>query len=127
MSFIQTYTYNPATEKVVPKGVVVLDLALNDVTAERMAEFIVKLYRSHGHPWTDHIADQIEAQVKPPRIPEPTAPGSVVIASQVGEIEGSDRTWVRFRRGPSDAWIDSLEHVRSWDDLDSPRLPGGAS
>lgn len=65
------------------------------------------------------VADQIEAQAKPPRIPEPKALGSRVLAAQVGEVEGSERYWTKFRnRG----WIDTLAHIREWDDLDNPVL-----
>jgi hypothetical protein len=66
------------------------------------------------------IADQIEAQTKPARIPEPGF-GETVLASQVGECDGSDRTWVRFsidRLG----WIDWLGHIRAWSDLENPVL-----
>lgn len=75
----------------------------------------------------DIIADQIEAQTKPPRIPEPDQIGALVKASQVGECDGSDRVWVRFSYG-TDCWIDSLSHIRSWSDLADPELyPFGAT
>ena len=72
------------------------------------------------HVWScTHIADQIEAQTKPARIPEPKNVGSLVTASRVGG-DGSDRVWTRFSNARTDCWIDSLAHVRSWSDLTDP-------
>lgn len=65
------------------------------------------------------LATEIAAQTKPPRIPEPGFIGSRVMAAQVGEVEGSERGWTKFRK---DGWIDVLDHIRSWDDLENPVL-----
>jgi len=95
------------------RPLVVLDLALNDVTPERMAEFIVKLYRSHKHPWTEHVADQIEAQTKPPRIPEPGLWGVV----EAGP--GERGRWIKTPH----RWLhDSGMRSSDWDDLIDPTL-----
>ena len=68
-------------------------------------------------PYLDQVAASIEAQTKSPKPVEPKDLGAVVTASQVGECYGSDRAWVRFSHCSTDCWIDSLQHIRSWDDL----------
>ena len=79
---------------------------------------------SHKHgappcPWATAIAKQIEAQTRPPKAAEPTNLGAVVSASQVGEVEGSERAWTRYNSS-REGWIDSLGHAeRSWDDLEN--------
>jgi hypothetical protein len=67
------------------------------------------------------LADQIEAQTKPPRIPEPGVWG-VVTANTIGANgKAQDHyLWVRTHGG----WeaIASTQRVRSWDDLIDPVL-----
>lgn len=66
-----------------------------------------------GAAW--YIADQIEAQTRPPRIPEPGLWG-VVRAHNVGHR--IDRDWVRYPEG----WRDANDWLAEWDDLIDPVL-----
>jgi hypothetical protein len=70
-------------------------------------------------PLTEAIQRGLRSLVKPPRIPEPFTIGAVVRAAQVGEVEGSERAWTKFRKN---GWIDALDHIREWDDLVDPVL-----
>jgi hypothetical protein len=70
----------------------------------------------------NRLADQIEAQTKPPRIPEPGLWGVVEAHTAY------DSTRRHFGRVPDDynddkQWIDSFDkHWRKWDDLIDPVL-----
>ena len=79
------------------------------------AQAIAWILRTNGYAG---IADQIEAQTKSPKPEEPQGIGATVLASQVGECDGSERTWVRFRLSRTECWIDSLGHIRDWSDLE---------
>jgi len=66
------------------------------------------------------IADQIEAQAKPPRIPEPGLWGVVKASTQEG---GYVRRWVRDGGHENAEWV-AIEATmrREWDDLIDPVL-----
>jgi hypothetical protein len=92
------------------RPLVVLDLG--SVSALEVAQTI----RYERDAW-DPIADQIEAQTKPPRIPEPGLWG-VVEAGQLGTNEGARSEWTRFRHG----WADEITGPIRWDQLVGPTL-----
>jgi hypothetical protein len=120
MSFMISHTYNPATEKVVPKDAVVLDLDSLDTTApgegETAAQYVVRTLRgpAHGLATRRAIADQIEAQTKPPRIPEPGLWGVVEAARYA-----STRRWVHHEE---ERWISDTGAILRWEDLRDPVL-----
>ncbi len=100
------------------RGVVVLDLGDYDNRAVTYLRNIANDDRGIGGGPTSRaklvhlIADQIEAQTKPPRIPEPQGIGAVV-------RNGAGLRWVRVH---ANAWV-SEEGVRlAWDDLIDPVL-----
>ena len=67
------------------------------------------------------LADQIEAQSKPPRIPEPGLWGVVEAVGQRDMYEARERlTWVRT---DGDVWRnDSCGYGVAWGDLENPTL-----
>ena len=121
---IQTYTYNPVTQKVVPRDAIVLDLdAANDlIPRSEVAETAIKALRKSPFISDSGLADQIEAQTKPPRIPEPGLWGVV----EASTPDDPDRR--KFGRVPSegddaDQWTESYDEVwRAWSDLIDPVL-----
>jgi hypothetical protein len=66
------------------------------------------------------IADQIEAQVKPPRIPEPGW-GEKVIAHVKG-FETMRQRWVATKNGRTQEWHSETGHKYHWSDLVDPVL-----
>ena len=64
------------------------------------------------------LADQIEAQTKPPRIPEPGLWGVVEASSTLLPVA---RRWVRHT-GPSTCWRDAFGNSAVWDSLIDPTL-----
>ena len=108
--------YNARTHKVVPIDAVVLDLSGLNV------EELVNVIRWAGASYAG-VADQIEAQMKTQSAPmdEPAQLGAVVTASQWGEVEDSERPWVRYQWHGSNPWIDDYGHTRAWEDLRNPR------
>ena len=116
---VTVHTYNPSTEKVVPKDAIVLDVkaALNHMSGG-LADLpeVLKDMRRGGGIFADRIANQIEAQTKPPRIPEPGL-GSHVMA---GKPDGTRAEFVRVGSrhwseiGNGSGW--------EWDDLKDPTL-----
>jgi hypothetical protein len=102
---------------------IVLDLDDSDV--RYLASYLRNTVENHpntlgnvGRAVFTAAADQIEAQTKSPKPEEPQGIGATVLASQVGECDGSERTWVRFRLSRTECWIDSLAHIRDWSDLE---------
>jgi len=79
---------------------------------------------SAGSYVLERLATQIEAQFQPPRIEEPSLVGSLVVASLVSEVDGSERLWTRFRAAGPHCWIDQSARIRSWSDLADPELYG---
>jgi hypothetical protein len=98
-------------------GVVVLDLdGLYDQECDFDWQYVIKTLRSeaHGKATRNAIADQIEAQTKPPRIPEPSKYG-VVIASSQGVREEYVSEGKAWRGLDSGSFLD-------WEDLEDPVL-----
>ncbi|HLN78764.1 MAG TPA: hypothetical protein VK204_17095 [Nocardioidaceae bacterium] len=62
-----------------------------------------------------HLADQIEAQTKPPRIPEPGLWGVVA----TGMADGSSVDYWTHGHG---GWVNERGEHREWPSLDSPTL-----
>jgi hypothetical protein len=122
-----TDTYDTGKYKLAPKDAVVLDLstAPGFTRGDRFtgypshAECLVGLLRGCGSQTADWVADQIEAQTKPPRIPEPGW-GGIVAARGVSGIR---MKWVRGERGWTnlDATGDHLNWTL-WDELTDPVL-----
>lgn len=113
--------YDPATEKVVPKDAVVLDLdeAYGCWAVTPDPAKIVSALRGTNSVAAHAIARQIEAQTKP-RIPEPETP--------LAEIEAStgQRERRRFIRGFGSEirearWVDGVASY-SWRELIDPVL-----
>ena len=84
----------------------------------------VRLLRAETSPWdcVEQIADQIEAQTKPARIPEPKHIGAHV--TTVSHDHAADETipWTRFSTILLANWIDDAGRKRKWDDLIDPTL-----
>jgi len=81
-----------------------------------------------GMTWgLNNIADQIEAQTRPPRIPEPKHVGSLVMASATGR--DSIGVWTKFSEVGLFQWITPGGVIRQWSDLIDPEsFPfGGAA
>lgn len=113
--------YNAMTHKVVPKDAVVLDL---DEATRHMADglgglsTLLNWLRDGSGIFAKKIADQIEAQTKPPRIPEP----ELYKIIEAGP-EWHRRKWVRGPKGWTN--VDAEGHYLNWshwDSLENPRL-----
>lgn len=101
---------------------VVLDLDALGTTApaegETVAQYVVRTLRgpAHGLATRQAVADQIEAQTKPPRIPEPGLWG--VVEATVAGIPR--RRWVHHEE---DRWVsDNGIPLKAWDELIDPVL-----
>ena len=114
-------TYNPNTEKVVPKDAIVLK-DLSPLPAKNPA-FVVRqwgaLVRDDWPGITKllkSIGDQIEEQTKPPRIPEPELYGLV----KAGPPHDR-RVWVRGAKG----WtmVDATGQYLNWNHWDNLENP----
>lgn len=109
------------------RPLVVLDL-------DDPAAFAADLRWSHeewaSRDFANWLADQIEAQSKPPRIPEPGLWGVVEAAYEGRRIQSK---WVRMLDGgPDEQWTNDEGDWVDWDDLINPVLirpgiEGGAS
>ena len=119
-----TYQYDPTTEKVVPRGAVVLDLAdIDEDAASSWAEVVYHL-RNFSSITAVCIADQIEAQTRP-AIEEPKGLGAVV-----EDREGF--RWIRSQDASKDTssvrpWLREDDRVlaqkwSTWDDLNVVRV-----
>lgn len=126
MSVMQSCTYNPATEKVVPKGSVVLDPEHPSIRYFIGKWVDVLPGEASGIETTvgaaRYLSQQIEAQAKPPRIPEPGLWG--VVESTV-TYEGTTYSTSLVRHpgpGTANCWLDRSGSWFSWDDLIDPVL-----
>jgi hypothetical protein len=66
----------------------------------------------------DHLADQIEAQIKPPRIPEPGLWGVVEASVLLIGERAPACEWVHHRKG----WMNPSGQFAVWDGLINPVL-----
>jgi len=107
---ITVHTYNPATEKVVPKDAVVLDMGPG-VLGWTSIDYLVQALHADGFHM---LADQIEAQTKPPRIPEPSLYG--VVSSE------DDRGLTTYFWHSHGGWHGENGSLVEWDDLVDPVL-----
>lgn len=103
------------------RPLVVLDLddpTLSGNYGARVTNLLDHLRR--GTNVAQHLADQIEAQTKPPRIPEPGLWGVVETTFKDGR---SRHGWAvrRLTDGGSD-WQDGSGDYHRWDDLINPTL-----
>lgn len=117
-------TYDLDSYKVVPKDAVVLDLkALEDGVTDLGWPYITRTLRGesiHAMRTRRLIADQIEAQTKPP-ITEPGWGEKVIAHVRFNE----DRLrWVRVDNGTKRHWSceDDGEYDRTWEELLDPEL-----
>ena len=85
-------------------------LIVLDLNGERSVTLLARHLRN-GY-WND-IADQIEAQTKPVRIPEP---------GLWGVVEAGGYRWVRYSLAGCDDWVDLLGKQNEWDVLIDPTL-----
>lgn len=97
------------------RPLIVLDLKDFD------AGYVIEVLRHPHHLWANRVADQIEAQTKPARIPEP-AWGAIVEAHSLG-AKGDRLHWVKGSAGWTnlDATGEYLNWI-SWDCLIDPTL-----
>ena len=79
-------------------------------------EYVLEILRAARHAWTHDVADQIEAQTKPARIPEPGLWG-VVRASLPDDTTAS--SWVHIR---GHRWYTEHHGCAAWDVLVYPTL-----
>ena len=87
------------------------------------AEYVIDVLRSKCHLWANKVADQLEAQTKPARIPEPQHVGAKVAAADGGVAHTpSTGPWMRFSTILISNWIDAGGRKRKWDDLIDPIL-----
>lgn len=82
------------------------------------AEYIIGVLRNPRHIWANRIADQIEAQTKPARIPEPKQIGSLVTASASGN--NGVCVWTKYAETGTNIWISPLSVRRAWSELIDP-------
>lgn len=116
--------YHPADRVTDIRPLVVLDLERSarslPLTLRRLAD---REQAEDSHPGRllgvtadlRELADQIKAQTKPARIPEPTTPLAEVIASTANWPNGRRRLVL----GYEDHWVDGAA-CYSWDDLIDP-------
>jgi hypothetical protein len=111
---IGDYGFHPANEVTDIRPLVVLDL-------EDPAETVRHLRAAYS-PWdvVDHVADAIEAQTNPPRIPEPGLWG--VVTARVDYTNDSPATRYKFVRTQPQLWIAERGGQYEWDDLIDPVL-----
>ena len=118
-----TYTYNPATEKVVPKDAVVLDLKAarpGGVEHGEVVRAAVESLRKSPYLSDTRLAEQIEEQTKPPRIPEPGL-WAVVGAATSPAHNGSVRRFVRHSDLGGKDWVEvGGSNAYRWDLLVDP-------
>jgi hypothetical protein len=86
-------------------------------------EYVVEILRENRHSWTHDVADQIEAQTKPARIPEPGWDGKVLAHTESNPVR---REFIRYGVRPIPThfnWNDSLGvAAQQWGDLLYPTL-----
>lgn len=92
-------------------------LVVLDPADEHVAGFL----RSAGASvyYTHDVVRQIEAQTKPPRIPEPGLWGVVEATWEAGDGKGLRCHWIHNHYG----WVSEVHDLtKKWDDLDRPTL-----
>ena len=118
---ISTHTSVASKEATDARPLIVLDLEYPQI-AVRALEMA---FRDHtnGDARTIYraIADQIEAQTKPARIPEPKHVGASVSASQALGLNEAE-SWTRFSTILLANWINTSGSKRRWTDLRDPTL-----
>ena len=102
-----TYGHGPA-DFTDARPLIVLDLS-----DRHRREYVLEILRAARHGWTHDVADQIEAQTKPARIPEP---------GLWGVVEAGGYRWVRYSLAGYDDWVDLLGKQNEWDVLIDPTL-----
>lgn len=92
-------------------------LTIIDLGERQHREYVLDILRQPRHDWTNAVVDQIEAQTRPARIPEPGW-GEKVRAWTAGN--GHEREFLRYKVGDPDfRWADGCEQYR-WADLIDP-------
>jgi hypothetical protein len=104
------------------RPLVVLDLddpSLSGNYGARVANLIDHL--RDGTAIAKHLADQIEAQTRPPRIPEPG--WGEKVRSRAGD-DPKTYKWLRYTTNPNvqDQWVSEFCSPRPWSDLIDPVL-----
>ena len=95
------------------RPLIVLDLSVFISDAQLLADLRAP------HVWDlNQIADQIEAQTKPARIPEPEHIGSLVTASSLGLF--AICVWTKYAETGTNVWISPLGVRRAWSELIDP-------
>lgn len=120
MSFQITHTYDPSTQKAVAKDAVVLDPEHPSIRYFIDRWFSISPGEAAGIETTvgaaRYLAQLIEAQTKPPRIPEPRGLGAVV-------EDSAHRLWLRHSNSPgSFPWICEGQGSRGWSEFDGVKV-----
>ena len=117
---VQGWRFHMASDVTDIRPLVVLDLD-GVPFADRLADTLRSIHMlGSSIPEFLSLADQIEAQTKPPRIPEPGW-GAVVEAGVRGSrVDNSRRHWLRTTDGKT--WHDGRDTYTAWDDLVDPTL-----
>ena len=102
------------------RPLIVLDLADYD------AGYVIEVLRHPHHLWANRVADQIEAQTKPARIPEPE-PGEHVTACARPTPDQPEEflrlRWSKTRDEEGWHWVAlATGHVYEWHNLIDPTL-----
>ena len=98
-----------------PSPLIVLDLCEGV-----RRDYVLEILRAARHGWTHDVADQIEAQTKPARIPEPGLYGVVYAHALGAQIR---QLFIKVLEDESLCWIDVEDATGvDWDDLIDPTL-----
>ena len=118
-----TYGHNPS-DITDARPLIVLDLENPAAVVRSLRE---ATQNGADLPYLDQVAASIEAQTRPPRIPEPKHVGSLVMASATGR--DSIGVWTKFSEVGLFQWITPGGVIRQWSDLIDPEsFPfGGAA
>lgn len=120
INFVTATYYNSKTHKAVPKDAIVLDLS-EAPYGHDVKNWVHNLRSKGGTIARNWVADQIEAQIKPPRIPEPGLWGVVEADWKSPGITGIPRAeWVRVK---GNRWRSAISAVEvPWSELVNPEL-----
>lgn len=99
------------------RPLVTLDLSLGAVRPEQVAGYAVEVLRTPRHQWADHIADQIEAQTRPPKPEEPTGRYAVVEDDRAREWVLADPATT-----PTPWKCLTLDRWAAWDEITAVRV-----
>jgi hypothetical protein len=115
-----TFTYHDPDEHITDaRPLIVLDLL-----PTRTIALVRLLSDPLRHDWAGPIADQIEAQTKPPRIPEPGLWG-VVEACRAELSDTSRQKFIRTNVNPGWPWVaadGAITNAWKWEHLGDPVL-----